>query len=300
MSVRYAPSPTGVLHVGNLRTAWISHWWAQQLGQPWHVRFEDIDQPRVVVGAQHQQLSDLAALGLVPAKIYTQSAQHERHFQLFCQAVSAGRLYPCDCSRQDVRDDLAHAASAPHGALPIYSGRCRKGLTGAAKGTSLAWRWRDDTHTGGAHDFIIGRTVRGSDEPNFLPSASVDFTPAYHWACAIDDYDEKHLLLVRAVDLAESAPLQRKIIAWLQSILAPQAFPAVFHTALVAQDDGHRLEKRSRGVTLAELQMRGLSVDQLLECFRQSFFARPEDYTPEKIFGEPKTQLLLRDLRLPV
>src|SRR6476659_5113424 len=92
-SVRFAPSPTGTFHVGNLRTAWVSYRWSRVLRMPWVVRFEDIDGPRVVNGARERQLADMAALGLVPDEILVQSARHERHRALFLRAVADGSVY---------------------------------------------------------------------------------------------------------------------------------------------------------------------------------------------------------------
>jgi hypothetical protein len=87
MGVRFAPSPTGVFHVGNLRTAWISHQWSQKLKLPWVVRFEDIDQPRVIKGSQEKQLADMKSLGLVPDRVYLQSQNRKRHWNLFEKIV---------------------------------------------------------------------------------------------------------------------------------------------------------------------------------------------------------------------
>src|SRR4051812_22191121 len=101
MGVRFAPSPTGRFHVGNLRTAWISWSLARQLGEPWVLRFEDIDQPRVQAGAEARQLADLAALGMEPDAKLVQSSFHARHRAVFDQAAAQGQLYACTCSRKD-------------------------------------------------------------------------------------------------------------------------------------------------------------------------------------------------------
>ena len=77
--VRFAPSPTGRFHLGNLRTALLSQELARRLGQPWAIRFEDIDTLRVIPGAREQQLQDLADLGLIPDRITLQSENHARH-----------------------------------------------------------------------------------------------------------------------------------------------------------------------------------------------------------------------------
>src|SRR5689334_10286072 len=98
MSVRFAPSPTGNFHLGNLRTAWISHEWARALGQPWILRFEDIDRPRVLPGAQEKQLDDMAKLGLHAGRVLRQTEFHERHWTLFLTAFKQKQIYPCFCS----------------------------------------------------------------------------------------------------------------------------------------------------------------------------------------------------------
>src|SRR5271157_4598918 len=100
MSIRFAPSPTGTFHLGNLRTAWISHEFARSLKLPWVVRFEDIDKPRVVPGAMQKQLEDLQFLNLIPDQVLIQSEFHSRHESLFRKAVDSGQVYPCTCSRK--------------------------------------------------------------------------------------------------------------------------------------------------------------------------------------------------------
>jgi glutamyl-tRNA synthetase len=295
--VRFAPSPTGRFHIGNLRTAWISELWASQLGLPWVVRFEDIDQPRVLAGARETQLSDMLALGLKPDLILDQSDFYSRHFELFERAIQEGQIYPCDCSRKEVQVALAGIASAPHdGLAPMYSGHCRHLSTARPfqNGESLAWRFRMPLESG-AHDFIVARTARGFSE---CPTArdSSTFVPSYHWACAIDDTEGCYDLLVRSGDLKPAVVVQRAIARWL----APQRqHPAVFHTSLVVQNDGHRLEKRTAGVTLPEI-LGGSSAEiaKVVERFSDSFhLASPQSsYLPSKVFGEARDTLSLQQL----
>jgi glutamyl-tRNA synthetase len=291
--VRFAPSPTGRFHVGNLRTAWIGAEWARILGEPWVVRFEDIDSPRVVAGAREQQLADLAALGLLPEHVLLQSERRGRHFSLFTAAVREGSLYPCTCSRKEVGESLAGLASAPHAELPIYSGHCRQ-LARAAlpikpAGSGVAWRFRTVDESG-HHDFIVARTSDVvADEPSFVP--------AYHWACAIDDYDGNYRLLVRAWDLATSTPLQREIQAWIARNTGGEArVPAVFHTSLIVQNDGQRLEKRTAGVTLEELREQGRNSAWILAQFRASFAADRVFPAAGTVLGELRHEISLSEL----
>ncbi|MEK7692132.1 MAG: glutamate--tRNA ligase family protein, partial [Bdellovibrionota bacterium] len=273
MSIRFAPSPTGDLHVGNLRTAWISWRLSQLYSMPWHLRFEDIDGPRVVPGSLERQLSDLAALGMKPTRMTIQSANRIRHRMLFEKARQEGLAYPCTCSRREIGEALEHSASAPHSAHPaLYTGNCRNltsqpGDRARSDLPGLAWRFRMPVDTTGASDFILGRTSLDGDSWR-------TFSPAYHWACAIDDIDGKHEILVRSIDLTTALPLQRAIWHWLGA----SPGPAVFHTALVVQEipgdsqqHGRRLEKRTRGVTWFELKAQGFTPEKLLRAFEHSF-----------------------------
>ncbi len=314
MSVRFAPSPTGRFHIGNLRTAWISHKIACLAGLPWALRFEDIDFPRVVPGAREQQLEDLARLGLVADEMVIQSQRHDRHLSLFRAAISSGRIYPCACSRREVVEALERAASAPHGPQPVYHGHCRdlagKEVRAAFErdsGGSLAWRFRESAASG-AHDFVVGRSGGPGGAGAFELQA---FVPSYNWACAVDDLDGGYRLLVRAADLAQVLEQQREIQRWMLAVGeargargAASALPAVFHCALVTADDGTRLEKRTRGVTLPELEARGISPARLAELFAASF-ETPRDLdatgallSPGSIGAEPRETMTLSQLGL--
>src|SRR4051794_2163446 len=101
MGVRFAPSPTGLFHIGNFRTAWVSYEWAKMLKLPWIVRFEDIDHPRVVPGAMEKQLEEMAYLGMRPDQTMIQSDFQPRHRYLFETARAQGVVYPCTCSRKE-------------------------------------------------------------------------------------------------------------------------------------------------------------------------------------------------------
>jgi glutamyl-tRNA synthetase len=288
--VRFAPSPTGDFHIGNLRTAWISWAWAQALGEAWIVRFEDIDTPRVIPGAQERQLEDLRALGMRPDGVILQSSRRGRHWDLFARAAAAGQVYPCFCSRKDVQSAL----SAPHDAAPAaYTGKCRD-RTAAPDPLPATIGWRFRSILG---DPIVARTVPDRLRP--LVPDPVSFMPSYHWACAIDDWDGQYRLLVRASDLAQATPLQRDLQTWIaREEKAPAAFAAVFHTALVVSDDGHRLEKRTRGVTLNELRQAGFSEPELIRCFDRSLDERiAPGFGPGLVWGESKNPLPLSQLQ---
>ena len=269
--VRFAPSPTGRFHIGNLRTAWIAYQFARELKLPWVVRFEDIDRPRVLEGAQDQQLADMAELGLEADHILLQSQFAIRHWQLLIRGIKGGHIYACDCSRKEVQTALAGIASAPHGGDdPVYSGACRRRKHSLLQAQdSIAWRFRMP-HDSGRDDFIVARSSSELDKNGF--PGILTTTPAYHWACAIDDYDGTYDLLVRSSDLKSAALTQRAIQAWVAFIDGkPFKPPAIFHTSLIVQNDGHRLEKRTQGVTLPELLAAKYSNEDILRIFSKSF-----------------------------
>lgn len=293
MSVRYAPSPTGRLHIGNLRTAWVARAFAKKLGMPWHVRFEDIDRPRVVEGAREGQLEDFRKLSLIPDRVIIQSRHLKRHTELMLAAQKAGALYPCGCSRKELQQALLeeNAQSAPHGEAPIYNGRCRNPASrvrAAAGALWTNWRFKNPDSADGRLDFSVGR----------FNAETGEFQPSYHWACAIDDFDGDHRLLVRASDLRHVVPLQRRIHRWVaRHCGVTKPYPAVFHAALVENDDGSRLEKRTRGITLPELEALGLAAEPLLKRFEAGFDADLlECYAPEAVWGEVPERITLQAL----
>lgn len=285
--VRFAPSPTGRFHVGNLRTAWISEKWARALRIPWIVRFEDIDAPRVVAGAKEQQLADLAALGLWPDAIVVQSQARSTHLRLFTAAVRGGFVYPCLCTRKEIASRLSSApvpdegfaeASAPNSpAAPAleYDGRCRsRPATDFQDRTEpVGWRFRS-AEDDGSRDFIVARARVAVPGNGVVLPVDREAAPAYNWACAVDDALGGYDLLVRAWDLADVVAPQQAVG---RLVLAAEAratsLPDVYHAALVTQDGGQRLEKRTGGVTLAELAARGVGPERLLKIFEESYRA---------------------------
>lgn len=292
--VRFAPSPTGTFHLGNLRTAWVSYVLAKRLNEPWIVRFEDIDGPRVVAGAQQAQLADLETLGMIPDQISVQSRNHARHLALFERARTQGVLYPCTCSRREVQTALSQMSSASHidsSHAPVYNGHCRHRSVDLAKvknRSPVAWRFRMRSDSG-TEDFIAARTS--------FEDAREAFAPSYHWACAIDDFDGDYRLIVRAIDLEAALGPQRAIQLWMnEEAKRAIAYPAVFHTSLVTRDDGGRLEKRSRGVTLRELIDQGFQPAELVQKLTRSFSNLDIRFEAGEIMKETRTSIRVEEI----
>lgn len=290
LRVRYAPSPTGILHLGNLRTAWVSKRWAEMLHGEWHVRFEDIDAPRSIPGVLERQLEDLAVLGMTPVKWHRQSERADRHWELFEKARESGAIYPCTCSRRTVIEALRGLASAPHGPPAVYDGHCRAGLSKIeTDNPSIAWRFRA-VDPSGKNDFITARTF-----PSVTPGRST-FTPAYHWACAIDDFDDRFDLLVRAWDLDIAIEPQWAVRDWVSQVEGMRHPAAIFHTSTVTDATGKRLEKRTAGITLPEMLAQSISAEKILRAFTISFSIDPKSFIPGKIWGEALREISWTEL----
>jgi glutamyl-tRNA synthetase len=246
---RFAPSPTGVLHLGNLRTALLAWLFARSAGAGFSVRMEDLDTGRVRPGAAEQQLADLAAIGLDwDGDVTFQS----RRLDLYAAAIerlrAGGHLYECFCTRAEIRA----AASAPHGPLPegAYPGTCLH-LTAAeraarrASGRAPALRVRAGGATVAFEDRVLGGGAGVVDD--FVVQRN-DGAPAYNLAVVVDDAAQGIGEVVRGDDLADTTPRQ-VLLAGLLGLPAP----AYAHVPLVLGPDGARLAKRHGGVTLREL-----------------------------------------------
>src|SRR4051812_39784280 len=234
---RFAPSPTGPLHLGNLRTALLAWLFARARGARFLLRIEDLDRGRVRPEHEAGQLADLAALGLDwDGPVVRQSERLERYAAAVAGLESAGLVYPCWCTRAEIRE----AASAPHGALPegAYPGTCRE-LTRAQRadreqgGRPPALRLRADGTTVSFADRLLGTYEGVVDD---LVVRRNDGTPAYNLTVVVDDTAQGVGEVVRGADLIETTPRQLHVAARL-GVDAPR----YAHVPLVLGPDGARL-----------------------------------------------------------
>jgi glutamyl-tRNA synthetase len=257
---RFAPSPTGPLHLGNLRTALLAWLFARSSGARFLVRVEDLDRSRVRPGVEEGQIGDLRALGLDwDGPVVRQSERLHLYEEAIARLDAGGYLYPCYCTRAEIRA----SASAPHGisAADRYPGTCRR-LTARERaekessGRPPALRVRAEGARVAFEDRLLGRREEVVDD--FVVRRN-DGSPAYQLAVVVDDAAQSIGEVVRGADLADSTPRQV-----LLSRLLGLSEPGYAHVPLVLGPDGKRLAKRHGAVTLADRAARGESPRQVL------------------------------------
>jgi len=262
---RFAPSPTGPLHLGNARTALVAWLAARAAGGAFVMRVEDLDGPRVRPGLEARILEELAWLGLDwdegpdvggPFGPYRQSERLARHAGVVSRLREAGLAYPCFCSRSEV----AAAAHAPHGPSddgPRYPGTCRDlsaaGREERARTRRPAWRFRVPQGPVAFEDQVHGpqSTDVAAAVGDFVV-ARADGVPAYQLAVVVDDAAMGVTDVVRGDDLLPSTA--RQLLLYRALGLAAPRFA---HVPLVVGLDGERLAKRHGAVSLGELRSRG-------------------------------------------
>ena len=253
---RFAPSPTGTLHLGNLRTALASWLSARAAAGRWLIRMEDVDGPRCRRDWGEAQLRDLAALGLEADGPVVWQSEREAAYREALAGLHAGHgLYPCHCTRKD----LQRLASAPHGedGLRPYPGRCR---SRAWEGYDHALRIRLPEGPVAWADHLLGPQA---DDPAALTGDPLLFRRdgcfAYHLAVVVDDGAQGVTEVVRGADLRSVTATQIRI---QEALGLPR--PAYAHLGLVVAPDGRRLGKRAGALGLDALAARGIPAADIL------------------------------------
>lgn len=284
---RFAPSPSGDLHLGNLRTGLLAWLFARSTGRRFLMRVEDLD--RVQKGAAERQLADLAAIGLDwDPPVVWQSRRLPLYETAIERLTAAGLTYECFCTRREIQQ----AVTAPHGPLGAYPGTCRK-LTERereerrAQGRPAALRLRAGVTEFTVVDRLLGE-YRGAVDDLVLRRG--DGTPAYNLAVVVDDADQGIDQVVRGDDLLPSTPRQ----AYLATLL-DLPVPEYAHVPLVLNTAGQRLAKRDGAVTLRDRLALGESPRHVLGVLAESLgYADTntpsgllEQFRPENLPREP-------------
>ncbi len=254
---RFAPSPSGPLHLGNLRTAMLAWLFARSTGGRFGMRMEDLTTGAAPV-AEAEQLADLEAVGVDWDGPLTHQSEHgERYRTALAGLMADGRTYPCFCSRREIRE----ASAAPHGEpdLNRYPGTCRS-LGAAERARRAEHRTPALRLDAGRAEVTVVDRLLGS-----LTAVVDDFVlqrgdgvAAYNLAVVVDDAAEGVGEVVRGDDLWSSTPRQV-----LLGRLLGLAIPAFAHVPLVLGPTGERLAKRDGAVTLADRRALGESPAQV-------------------------------------
>ena len=255
---RFAPSPTGALHVGNLRTALAAWGSARAHANGFLIRFEDLDRHNATHAHATTQVDDLALLGITSD---SEPVFQSDRFTMYRDAISTltarGVVYECFCTRKEI----AAAVSAPHGAFALYPGTCRTLTTKQQEEKRAqrpgALRLRADGAQAHFVDYVAGEVAGPVDDVVLQRN---DGVPAYNIAVVVDDAAQGVTEVVRGDDLLEITPSQ----VYLQQLLGVVT-PTYGHVPLVLGPDGERLAKRHGAVDLASLATRGVDVDEVRE-----------------------------------
>ena len=268
---RFAPSPTGRLHLGHVLAARIARDFARDHGGRFLLRHEDIDGTRVRECHYAEIEEDLGWLGLWwDDEPLRQSGRLPAYTEAIDRLRQRGLVYPCFCTRREIRQELAGMTAAPQGPEgPLYPGTCRR-LPVAERQRRLAQgeipAWRLDTGLAGSltgpltftdlrHGVVRVRPGLSGD----VVLARRDIGAAYHLAVVVDDAFQEITHVTRGEDLLPATHLHRLLQALLD---LPE--PRYFHHQLVVDDQGRRLAKRHDALAIATMRENGLTPEQVL------------------------------------
>lgn len=261
---RFAPSPTGYLHVGHAASALTGWRAAQEAGGRFLLRIEDIDATRCRPEFERAIYEDLAWLGLSWEEPVRRQSEHMTDYaRALAQLDRLGVLYPCFCTRQEIAAEIAAAANAPHGPDgPLYPGTCRALASGEraariARGLPYALRLDAAAAARVAGPLTWEEQDRGAVavEPGALGDAVLarkEVASSYHLAVTVDDALQGVTLVTRGQDLFHATHLHRL----LQTLLGV-ATPRYRHHMLLTSADGRRLAKRDGALTIRALRAAG-------------------------------------------
>ncbi|QEH80255.1 tRNA glutamyl-Q(34) synthetase GluQRS [Sphingomonas sp. C8-2] len=272
---RFAPSPTGRLHLGHAFSALCAHDLARAKGGRFLLRIEDIDptrcRPEHVAGI----LEDLRWLGLGwDGEVVFQSERLPLYAAALDRLKAMGLVYPCFCTRTRIAAEIAASAAAPHGPDgPLYPGICRdlgedERAARIAAGEPHAWRLdiaRADALAGplGWHDSVAGEVAATPEVHGDVVLARKDAPTSYHLAVTLDDAAQGVTDVVRGQDLFAATHVHRL----LQALLGLPV-PRYHHHPLLTDEKGERLAKRAGSPTLASMRAEGADAAMLVKKLR--------------------------------
>jgi glutamyl-Q tRNA(Asp) synthetase len=277
---RFAPSPTGYLHLGHVRSA--SEGWraARQAGGRFLLRIEDIDHTRCRAEYETAILEDLAWLGLAwDGPVRRQSEHFEDYRNALSRLEADGLLYPCFCTRREIQAEITRAGGAPQGEMGApYPGTCRH-LSAAQRAQRRRdmpdYAWRLDVAAALARTGPLDFVEEGQGRPRQILAdpaplgdvmlARKEVPTSYHLAVTVDDALQGVTLVTRGIDLFAATHVHRL----LQALLALPT-PRYRHHPLLTDSTGRRLSKRDRAATIRAMRAAGMTPDEVLAAAQSS------------------------------
>ena len=256
---RFAPSPTGYLHIGGARTALFSWLYARRHGGTFILRIEDTDLERSTAASVNAILEGMAWLGLTYDEgPFAQSERMDRYREVIGQLLIAGKAYHCYCSKE--RLEALREEQMARKEKPRYDGLCRHRKGPPPAGVNPVVRFCNPLD--GAvvvEDQIRGRVVFSNSELDDLIIARSDGTPTYNFTVVVDDYDMKITHVIRGDDHLNNTPRQINILRALGA--EP---PLYAHVPMILGEDGKRLSKRHGAVSVTAYREEGILPEALL------------------------------------
>jgi len=277
---RFAPSPTGLLHIGGVRTALFSWLYARRMKGQFILRIEDTDLERSTPEAVKVIVDGMAWLGLEHDQgPFYQTQRFDRYKEVIASMVKAGTAYHCYCSKEEL--DAMRADQQARKEKPRYDGRCRHGKgPGAASGNKPVVRFKNPEEGATVVDDVVhGAVTFQNRELDDLIIARSDGTPTYNFCVVVDDADMGVTHVIRGDDHLNNTPRQLNMLL----AMGRQA-PVYAHVPMILGPDGAKLSKRHGAVSVLQYQEEGFLPDALLNYLvrlgwshgDQEFFTREE------------------------
>ncbi|VEB38267.1 glutamate--tRNA ligase [Legionella cherrii] len=298
---RFAPSPTGFLHVGGVRTALFSWLYAKRHHGQFILRIEDTDQERSTKESVQAILDGMSWLGMdYDEGPFYQTERYDRYNQVAQQFLNEGKAYRCECSKE--RLEALRTAQLAAKEKPRYDGHCRdKNLPFSDKPYVIRFK-NPEQGTVSFHDEVYGEIHVANSELDDLILVRSDGHPTYNFAVVIDDIDMKITHVIRGDDHINNTPRQ---INLFQALNAP--IPVFAHLPMILGEDGKRLSKRHGAVSVLQFKELGVlphallnylvrlgwsygdqeifSINEMIECFELKNVSRGvSSFNYEKLY----------------
>lgn len=265
---RFAPSPTGMLHLGGARTALFSWLYARRHGGNFILRIEDTDRERSTDAAVQVILDGMAWLGLdYDAGPYYQTQRFDIYRDYVAKLLAEGKAYPCYCSKQTLEQMRADQEARKE--KPRYDGRCRHRTTPPPSGVQPVVRFANPT-TGQVvvNDQIHGNVVFANQELDDLIIARADGTPTYNFTVVVDDFEMGITHVIRGDDHLNNTPRQINLLQALGATV-----PTYAHVPMILGPDGAKLSKRHGAVSVLEYREQGILPHAMLNALARMGWA---------------------------